>query len=62
MLHYLLFIAVTSSNVILMLFQNTLLMEKKNGDSSEIRALHDKISQLNQQIASLTDDKVKSDY
>ena len=33
-------------------------MNRMSGESAEIRNLHDKISQLNQQISKLTDEKV----
>ena len=39
-------------------YQNTLLMDRKSGESNEIRALHDKIAQLNQHIDKLETDKV----
>ena len=39
--------------------QNTLLMERKSGETAEIRNLQEKIAQLNQAAAKITDDKVR---
>jgi D-arabinose 5-phosphate isomerase GutQ len=33
-------------------------MERKSGESAEIRNLQEKLSQLNQNVAKITDDKV----
>lgn len=42
-----------------MMPQNTLLMERKSGEAAEVRILQEKLSQLNQAVAKITDEKVR---